>query len=594
MGISTQENISEKQQPLLGTINAAKSGEGLFLNSHPYHTKLPPSIITQHIEHYTNAGDVVLDPFCGSGMTGVASLLTKRDVILNDLSVAAVHIAKGYTKRVNENEFNKAIDNVLEAVERDIASLYQTNCSDCGGNATIAYSIWSDVYNCPECTCEFVLWDFAVNEKDGKVSQKFPCKNCGKLLEKKNLGKLKINSIPVITVYDCNNGCKSKRKEHRTTEIEKENLKIISQRNFPQSSPIIEMMHTKPGEKWGEQWRSGYHADVTHVHNFFTKRNFLALSIFYDKILDVKNEAVKEKLLFAFTASLVAVSRMVKYIPSRGGRSNIPGTLYVPSLNLEQNVFSVIKRRIDKIKKLVAWQSEINVKTQVNLGTAANLEWLKENSIDYIFTDPPFGANIQYAELNFITEAWLGKYTDKDKEIVINKTRDLDIERYNNLLKESLKQMYRVLKPDHYTSLVFHNTDSKVWDGLKEAIQESGFKVAGASMLDKGKGGWNQVTSSSGTARFDIIIHLEKNLNNNIPRFENIIDENTTLSFIQDFLNEIPNEKVRERTLPFIHSKVIQFIFSQYSLSSPPNMKELEKLLRNHFEIKDGYYFINA
>ncbi len=46
-------------------------------NVHPYHTKVPPEAILPLLKHYTRPGDVILDPFAGTGMTGVAiDLLT--------------------------------------------------------------------------------------------------------------------------------------------------------------------------------------------------------------------------------------------------------------------------------------------------------------------------------------------------------------------------------------------------------------------------------------------------------------------------------------------------------------------------------------
>src|SRR3972149_720439 len=62
-------------------------------NAHSYHTKVPPGGIVPYIEHYTEPGDIVLDPFCGSGMTGVACLQTGRNAIIRALSPAAAHNA---------------------------------------------------------------------------------------------------------------------------------------------------------------------------------------------------------------------------------------------------------------------------------------------------------------------------------------------------------------------------------------------------------------------------------------------------------------------------------------------------------------------
>ena len=62
--------------------------------AHSYHTKVPPAAIAPFIEAFTESGDLVSDPFCGSGMTGVAALDLGRNALLSDLSPAAVHIAR--------------------------------------------------------------------------------------------------------------------------------------------------------------------------------------------------------------------------------------------------------------------------------------------------------------------------------------------------------------------------------------------------------------------------------------------------------------------------------------------------------------------
>ena len=44
-----------------------------------------------------------------------------------------------------------------------------------------------------------------------------------------------------------------------------------------------------------------------------------------------------------------------------------------------------------------------------------------DHSVDYIFTDPPFGQNIFYADCSLLWESWLQTYTDEELEIVCNK-----------------------------------------------------------------------------------------------------------------------------------------------------------------------------
>jgi hypothetical protein len=128
-----------------------------------------------YIEHYTNPGDLVLDPFCGSGMTGVAAVMTGRHVILNDLSPAAVHIAYNYCTPVDVKALKLEFSRIQKAVKAEFDWLYGTTCDRCGGPATIQYMIWSDVFECARCGGEIVLWNAAVDPDTGKVAREFTC-----------------------------------------------------------------------------------------------------------------------------------------------------------------------------------------------------------------------------------------------------------------------------------------------------------------------------------------------------------------------------------------------------------------------------------
>jgi len=583
---------------LTGYISAKHSGDSIFLNAHPYHTKVPPSIIDKHILHYTKPGDIVLDPFCGSGMTGVSALRNNRKAFLNDLSPAAVHIASGYLELVSSCSLEKAKLKVLDEVEKELRNLYNTQCPRCGGTAQIAYLIWSDVVSCPYCTHPLVIWEHCVDLDTGVVKASFNCPSCNGIIEKKRLTGYRLYSKPVVTVCDCENGCLPKRNEHLTTKEEQELLLQIDNTPLCSDAPIVSMMNTIPGIRWGEQYRVGYHKDVTHAHHFFTRRNFIALNRLYRGIMNYPNLEERKKLLFAFTGSLFAVSRMVKYIPSRGGRSNLPGTLYIPSINLEQNVLSVFSRRLEKVIKICEWREALDnqpyvIATQINTGTAECLPLLDE-SIDYIFTDPPFGRNIQYAELNFIHEIWLNNYTDTDREIVINKQRNQSFVRYFALLEKCLQEMFRVLKTGRYLSFVFNNTDPLVWNALQEAIFNTGFVLEGVVMLDKGKGGWNQVTSIEGTARYDVILQLQKPYGKYIDRKLPDANLDTLFEHIENILKGVSPVSRKERTTPYIHSVIVQYILTHRSNISPPKPSQLEKLLGEKFYQEKGLWYARS
>lgn len=78
---------------------AATKGSAVY-QAHTYPTKIPPQAIVPFIEASTQVGAVVADPFAGSGMTGVAALLSGRSAVLSDLSPGAVHLARNHTRRV--------------------------------------------------------------------------------------------------------------------------------------------------------------------------------------------------------------------------------------------------------------------------------------------------------------------------------------------------------------------------------------------------------------------------------------------------------------------------------------------------------------
>lgn len=177
-----------------------KAGKNTAIyNAHSYHTKVPPQGIIPYIEHYTKPGDLILDPFCGSGMTGVAALMTGRRAILNDLSPAACHIAYNYCTPYDIEALKREFERIRQVVKEEFDWLYGTTCER-GHQGTIQYTIWSDVFACGRCNAEIVLWEAAVDRKSGQVREKFPCTSCGKEWRKTQLKRLK--SIPVVTNYE--------------------------------------------------------------------------------------------------------------------------------------------------------------------------------------------------------------------------------------------------------------------------------------------------------------------------------------------------------------------------------------------------------
>ena len=186
-----------------------------------------------------------------------------------------------------------------------------------------------------------------------------------------------------------------------------------------------------------------------------------------------------------------------------------PGAvLYVSGLPVEKNVFEGIRRKLKTITE--AFELVRNVGTLVSVrNTSSTSVDLEDHTVDYVFTDPPFGGNIPYSEINFLNEAWLGTVTDQTKEAIISSHQNKKIEDYQNLLTGTFREMHRILKPGGLATVAFHSTSAQVWNALQSACEAAGFSVADTSVLEKTQGSFKQVTTS-GAVRGDVLLLLSK------------------------------------------------------------------------------------
>lgn len=574
--------------PFAQPIKAGKNTA--IYNAHSYHTKVPPQGIVPYIEHYTDPGDLVLDPFCGSGMTGVAALLTGRHAVLNDLSPAAVHIARNYCTPVDVAALRAEFERIKAAVKEEFDWLYGTTCDRCHGPATIQYTIWSDVFECGRCGSELILWEVAVDPHDRSVRESFSCPNCSATWRKRQVRWLR--SVPVVTNYECP-VCKPKRDEHPTTDAEKQRIAEIEAAEIPYWYPTASFAATD----W-EMWR-GVHRDhsIGHVSDFYHGRSLQMLArIWYESGL-APNHGLVDVLRFSFTAVALRCSKLNRLRPSGAG-DPLSGTLYIGSWVREENVLTAWSGKVQDTLKLLEYIPSGSQVSLVN-GSATCLN-LANDTIEYIFTDPPFGSNIFYADCNLIWEAWLDQgFTDQSQEAVVHvkhKHRNT-LPDYARLMAESFCEMYRVLKPGRWASVVFHNSDDKIWDTILEAARSAGFELAEINAFDKEQLSFKGIRGQKGLERVtnkDIVLNLRKpkpgeqaTANGKVYADE---AEKRVVEAIAAFLETDPDPK--ERTLQGLWNHALFNMLREGSVQI--SMAQIGEMLPHYFKAVDGRWYLRG
>jgi len=495
-----------RRPPFAAPIKAGKNTP--IYNAHSYHTKVPPQGIVPYIEHYTDPSDLVLDPFCGSGMTGVACLASARHALLNDLSPAATHIAYNFCTPVDTRALRREFARIKAAVKEELDWLYSTSCDRCGGPATIQYMVWSDVLECSRCAAPMVLWDVAVDHDRQKVQDPFTCPICGTSQRKREARWL--YSTPVVTNYECQH-CPQARAEHRTTDAERRHIDQVAATAIPYWYPTTPFRQ----QDW-EMWR-GVHRDqgITDVSRFYRPQALWAFARLWHEAAAVPDPMLREKLRFALTGATPQITKMTLFMPDGSGRGHRKGTLYIPSLGIEQNVIGVVERRLSRI--LRAWEHRTDTgSAEVIIGTASSLTAVHDSVVDYVFTDPPFGSNIFYADCNLLWEAWLDRgFTNQATEAVVHvthRTRNT-LPDYARLMSDSFREMYRVLKPGRWASVVFHNSDDRIWQVILDAAEAAGFELAEINSFDKEQRSFKGIRGAKGLERVtnkDIVLNLHK------------------------------------------------------------------------------------
>ncbi len=487
-------------QAAAGGVSAGKNT--YTYDAHTYHTKVPPQGIAQILQKYLPAGGLVLDPFAGSGMTGVAALASGCDVILNELSPAASFIADRFTSRCAPEKLAAAVQAVMQHLAPLRHTLYTTHCRQCGKETELLFTVWSYKVLCSHCRCEFTLWDecrsYGKTVREHKFLREFPCPFCGALLKKSRLERT--SAVPVLVGYKC---CGKRQCEVPPDAADLERIAALEASDLVAPGFVPDLC-VPDGVNLSQPKRHG----LQNFRDFYTPRNLAAMSRIWEAVHKVRDTDLAAFLGFVFTSLYQRVTRLSEY-RFWGGSGNT-ANFNVPYIFNEANVFVTFERKARSVlDHLATTACSYNGRCVVHTGAAARLGFLPDESVDLIFTDPPFGANINYSEMNMLWEAWLGAYTETAQEAIVNRFQNKDAAAYQALMTQSLRECFRVLRAGHWLVLVFMNSAKEIWECIRSALLEAGFSIERMDIFDKQHGTFKQFVSDN-TAGADLLLHCRK------------------------------------------------------------------------------------
>jgi 16S rRNA G966 N2-methylase RsmD len=618
--------------PYAADISVGKGDRSYYI--HGYHTKVPPSAVSQLIRHYARPGDLVLDCFSGSGMTGLASTIDGTPevaTVLADLSSSAGFISYFHSRfRPNQRQ-RELVASTFDSAQRQFEKYYKTKHvgwlasseapvagrnpgqSTAVQHGQVVFTVWSEVVRCPDCGKETPLWDATVDLPRNSVAIDFGCSQCDAHLTKTVKGAKKRGSSLVETVHETvfdqgvGRGVKRVKRVPMLISYEYQGKRFekypdeddIAAIQDAETASVGDWFPTAPipaGDKTGDPKRAG----ITHVHQYYPKRTLASLAFLASRLRG------EPGLIGFVTSILTRCSWQNRYMPQhRGNRSRevvgpLSGTLYIPPFALEINPISYGQTKSKQILRRLAQLDPANV--IVSTESAAGLHEGMEAQIDYAFIDPPFGANLQYSELSFAMETWLQVTTNAGDEMVVNTTQQKSVQGYGQLMRSAFHSVQQSLRPGSWVTIEFSNSSNAIWNAIQSAVGDAGLVVADVRILDKKKGTTKQLTQIN-TVKQDLIISAYRPLAD--KQAESLISRNSSKEAVWEFISEhlgmlpvfVRNadtaEPIIERESHRLFDRLVSFCV-RHNIAVPVSFGEFQEELGRRYPHRDGMHFLHG
>ena len=466
--------------------------------------------------------------------------------------------------------------------------------------------MWSEVFSCPECVGEIIFTDHALDTGTGRIKDVFPCPHCNSELTKRRMERLyesrfdpSIESTiripkrkPVLMVYLSGGATYEKKMDEGDLIV----LERITQLSLPPEAPVdpIPPMHMTHQRARMENF------GIAHTHHFFLPRAAHALAAMWRRADAHLDPRIRHMLLYFVEQAIWGMSILNRYGPTHFPQVNrqLSGVYYVASqiseVSPRYNLGNKLSRLVDAFSGSGAARASSCITTA---GATAHLG-LPDNAIDYVFTDPPFGENIYYADLNFLVESWHRVLTNAAPEAIVDRFKGKGLPEYQRLMQRCFREYNRVLKPGRWMTVVFHNSRNAVWTAIQEAMLAAGFVVADVRTMDKRQGSYRQVTSTA--VKQDLVISAYKPNDGLEERFA--LEKGTeegAWDFLRTHLAQLPVfvggggrvEVVAERQPHVLFDRMVAFHVLR-GVTVPLSSGEFLSGLARRFPERDGMAFL--
>lgn len=500
---------------------------------HKYWGRKPHNLVSEYIKVFTKPGDVVLDPFMGSGGAIIESNKLGRLGIGVDLNPMACFIVSETLKELPSTiELRRTMENIINNIPKEVIDLTMTR-----GENNEQYKI-----------------DNAIWKDEQIIKIKYYSNNHRVLKEADKNDRLNVEKAKKLL---------KKYEKAGTISYPKDEIMQYVRRN-----------------------------GKNYIYELFSPRNLLIASFIIKGIRDIKDQSIKESLLLVFTSALPNFSSMIP-----GDEKSVTGKsgwqiskFWVPGIHTEKNVIDSIELRLGKyikgkedIEPLIT-----NAKYYIYNQSCENMSNIKSGSIDYIFTDPPYGDSISYFALSSFWSTWLDHIVDYDGEIIYDPYRNKKEQDYSLRLDKAFNEIHRTLKNDGYMSFTFHNRHVKFWKIIIDAVMKAGFELIDVKWIDQAVASGTQGINRDNTLTGDFVYSFKKIQKTNFANCNNNGEEYImkTIKRLVAKYSVVPTSKLYEELIPIL-------VRNQAYYDSQGKILNIDKFIRLKYKYsvqKDGKY----